>query len=222
MHCSSWTMLNAMHQCTVSVLLKDKIVIVIVTNICRNSNISQQYCLLVFTPCLVKKKNSRFWHSSQHCDELFKCWVHWWHIWTWPLQFPSYRPYLVHTVNHSDSEWWSNCDYVIFYCFVCLLAKQHAAFSTKRNFLDFLFCQPSSVETPLKWKLKQLIISISGKITKYPFMFVKVIANLYVCVWHMFGTLSECLLFSDSDIQRKWCRKMTIKTSKLLFRMCGP
>ena len=60
-----------MHECTVS--LKDKIVIndvIIASNICCDSKISQQYYPLTFTPVL-DKHNSNF-DSDQHSDRLGK------------------------------------------------------------------------------------------------------------------------------------------------------
>jgi len=46
----------------------------IASNICCDSEISQQYCLLTVTLGLLMN-NSHFWLSNQHCDRFGKCWA---------------------------------------------------------------------------------------------------------------------------------------------------
>ena len=57
LHHSSWTVLNAINISAPSCwkIKLPSMTRFIVSNICCDSNISQQYCLLVFTPGLVKK-----------------------------------------------------------------------------------------------------------------------------------------------------------------------
>jgi len=66
---------------------------------------------LVFTLGLVNN-NSYFWHSDKLWDRLGKHQAPGWH--TWPLQLPSCRSCLAHTVDRFDNNRWFDWDQVLF------------------------------------------------------------------------------------------------------------
>jgi len=87
LHCNNWMVLSISTLSCWQIQLPS-VTLLIASNICRDSKIFQQCCLMVFTPGLVKN-SSHFWHSDRHRYRNSNHGACGWH--TRPFQFPSCR-----------------------------------------------------------------------------------------------------------------------------------
>jgi len=164
-------------------MLKEKIVIndvIIASNICWDSKISQQYCSLTFTPML-DKNISHFdtaidtvtdFVNIKNSVRVTYCWM--------LCSLP--RSCLVHTVDRFHSKRWFSCDQVIFFVFRVFFGKKHAAFKWTDAISEFRV-SPGSADALVRWggKIKFLIAyflsNICTKNYQHRFMYVRVIAR---------------------------------------------